>query len=188
MMKELGAKLKDARTRKGFSQEELAERSQVNLRTIQRIENNQNEPRGKTLNLLCEVLEINTEDLLDYGKHEDRQFLVFFHLSVLTFLVIPLGNIILPLILWLTKKDKIIGLKNVGVTLLNFQINWSIVSFISIAIYAYMKIMHWQFFEIPLYVFLGLYVVNIALSIYFAIKVKQDKTNSLYPNLLKWIE
>ncbi|WP_240032218.1 helix-turn-helix domain-containing protein [Psychroflexus aestuariivivens] len=188
MMKELGTKLKEARTRKGFSQEDLAERSQVNLRTIQRIENNQNEPRGKTLNLLCHVLEINTEDLLDYGKHEDRQFIVFFHLSVLTFLVIPLGNIILPLILWLTKKDKIIDLKNVGAALLNFQINWSILSFISIAIYTYMKIMHYGVFEILLYIFFGLQILNITFPIYFAIKAKQGKTKSLYPNLLKWID
>jgi len=37
-------------------------------------------------------------------------------------LVFPLGNIILPMILWLTKKDKIIGLKEVGANLLNYQI------------------------------------------------------------------
>ncbi|MCX6262508.1 MAG: DUF4870 domain-containing protein, partial [Bacteroidia bacterium] len=28
-----------------------------------------------------------------------------FHLSVLTFIFIPLGNIIIPLILWITKRD-----------------------------------------------------------------------------------
>ena len=34
--------------------------------------------------------------------------------------------IILPLILWMNKKDKIIGLKEVGANLLNFQIIWSV--------------------------------------------------------------
>ena len=48
-MKEVGSKIREIRKRKGLSQEELAK---VNLRTIQRIENNANESSGKTLNLL----------------------------------------------------------------------------------------------------------------------------------------
>ena len=43
----VGVKIKELRKKKGFSQEELAETAKVNLRTIQRIENNENEPRGK---------------------------------------------------------------------------------------------------------------------------------------------
>jgi len=45
---------------------------------------------------------------------------------VLTFIFIPLGNIIIPLILWLTKRDKIIGLNEQGADLLNFQILWTL--------------------------------------------------------------
>ena len=105
-MKEIGLKIKELRKKKGWSQEELADEAKVNLRTIQRIENNESEPRGKTLSLICTALDINTEDILDYGKEEDHNYLFFFYLSVLSFLVIPLGNIILPLILWLNKKIK----------------------------------------------------------------------------------
>jgi uncharacterized Tic20 family protein len=39
---------------------------------------------------------------------------------------IPLGNIIIPLILWITKRDKIIGLNEQGADLLNFQILWTL--------------------------------------------------------------
>ena len=99
-MNTLGGKIKELRKKKGLSQEELAESSKVNLRTIQRIEKDQSEPRGKTLNLICQVLGVNAEDILDYGKEENTQYLMFFHLSVLVFLCIPLGNIILPMILW----------------------------------------------------------------------------------------
>jgi len=120
-MNEIGKKIRDVRKKKGLSQEELAESAKVNLRTIQRVENNENEPRGKTLNLICEVLDINAEDILDYGKQTDKSYLIIFHLSVIVFLVIPVGNIILPMILWLTKKDKIIGLKETGANLLNFH-------------------------------------------------------------------
>ena len=51
-MKGVGSKIREIRKRKGLSQEELAEVAKVNLRTIQRIENNANESSGKTLNLL----------------------------------------------------------------------------------------------------------------------------------------
>ena len=93
-MNEIGKKIKEIRKKKGLSQEELAESAKVNLRTIQRIENNESEPRGKTLNLICEVLDINAEDILDYGKQTDKSYLTIFHLSVIVFLAIPVGNII----------------------------------------------------------------------------------------------
>jgi uncharacterized Tic20 family protein len=76
--------------------------------------------------MLCSVLEINIEDILDYGKTEDNKYIRLFHLSVLTFIFIPLGNIIIPLILWITKRDKIIGLNEQGAALLNFQILWTL--------------------------------------------------------------
>ncbi|WP_291864233.1 helix-turn-helix transcriptional regulator [Maribacter sp.] len=60
----LGEKISAGRKVKGLTQEELAELAKVNLRTIQRIENSENEPRGKTLVLICEVLDIDLEDLL----------------------------------------------------------------------------------------------------------------------------
>ena len=63
-MSVIGEKISAGRKAKGLTQEELAELSKVNLRTIQRIENNENEPRGKTLVLICEVLDIDLESLL----------------------------------------------------------------------------------------------------------------------------
>jgi len=187
-MNEIGKKIREVRKKKGLSQEELAEFAKVNLRTIQRIENNESEPRGKTLNLLCEVLEINIEDILDYGKQTDKNYLIFFHLSVIAFLFIPLGNLILPLILWFNKKDKIIGLKSIGANLLNFQIIWSVFTFISITTFALFKIMHYGTYEILFYLFVSLYAVNIILPIIFAIKTNKGKTEKLYPNLIKLIK
>lgn len=60
----IGKKISETRKIRGLTQEELAEQSQINLRTIQRIENNENEPRGRTLSLICEVLHIDSEELL----------------------------------------------------------------------------------------------------------------------------
>jgi transcriptional regulator with XRE-family HTH domain len=58
-MESLGELIYNSRKNKNITQEELAELSKVNLRTIQRIENNENKPRESTLKLLFEVLEIN---------------------------------------------------------------------------------------------------------------------------------
>ncbi len=187
-MTEIGKKIREVRKKKGFSQEELAESAKVNLRTIQRIENNESEPRGKTLNLICEVLDINAEDILDYGKKTDKSYLIIFHLSVIIFLAIPVGNIIVPLILWMNKKDKIIGLKKIGANLLNFQIVWSVLTFISITTFALFKIMHYGTYDILFYIFIGLYALNIILPITFAIKTNQGKTVNLYPNIIKMVK
>ena len=82
-MNEIGEKIKELRRKKGLSQEELAEQAGINLRTIQRIENNESEPRGNTMHLICKVLDIHAEDILDYGKQTDNSFMMYFHLSVL---------------------------------------------------------------------------------------------------------
>ncbi|WP_231481244.1 helix-turn-helix domain-containing protein [Sediminibacter sp. Hel_I_10] len=166
----------------------MAESAKVNLRTIQRIENNESEPRGKTLNLICVVLEINAEDILDYGKQANKSYLIIFHLSVITFLAIPVGNIILPLILWMNKKDNIVGLKEIGANLLNFQIIWSVLTFISITAFALFKIMHYGYYPILFYIFIGLYALNIILPITFAIRTNKGKLENLYPNLIKLIK
>lgn len=187
-MNEIGKKIKEARKKKGLSQEELAESAKVNLRTIQRIENNESEPRGKTLNLICKVLNINAEDILDFGKEKDKGYLTIFHLSVIVFLAIPVGNIIIPMILWLNKKDKIIGLKEIGANLLNYQIVWSIITFIIIIGFAFFKIMHYGYYPFLFYIFIGLYVLNVVLPIIFAIKTNKGKIEKFYPNLIKLIK
>jgi len=184
-MKEIGRKIRIIRKRKGLSQEELAELAKINLRTIQRIENNANEPSGKTLSLLCEALEINIEELVEYGKAEDKTFLMLFHLSVLSFMILPLGNIIIPLILWLTKKNKIVGLKEIGANLINFQIIWAILFYTSIILGALGKLTHSNF-KIFLYSIIILPILNVALTIVFAIKTNKGNTKTYYPNF-KWL-
>jgi transcriptional regulator with XRE-family HTH domain len=65
MMNTLGNRISEARKTKGLTQEELSELAKVNLRTIQRIENNENEPRNKTLQLICGILELDYNDLIN---------------------------------------------------------------------------------------------------------------------------
>lgn len=191
-MSDIGNKIKDARKRKGLSQEELAELAKVNLRTIQRIENNENEPRGKTLNLICDALDLNIEDILDYGKDDNKNYLIGLHLSVLSVFIIPLGNIIIPLIIWMTQKDKITHLKTIGSNILNFQILWTAITYGTIILFAINHILHIAsvFVNVKFLIFFWLisHTVNIILPILFAVKTSQGKTHGLYPNILKLIK
>jgi len=192
-MIEIGKRIKEIRNKKGLSQEELAEASQVNLRTIQRIENNANAPRGKTLNLICEALNVTSEDILDYGKEKDTNYLVFFHLSVLVGVIIPTGNIIIPAILWFHKKDKIVGLESIGANLINFQITLTLMTFINLILGVFFKIFHIQIGPITgnillTFPWLFLYALNIILPILFAVKISNGKMKCFYPNLIKLIK
>lgn len=188
-MNTVGTKIKEIRLKKGMSQEELATESQVSLRTIQRIEKNENEPRGKTLQLICETLDINIEELLDYGKHEDQQFMMFFHLSVLAGVFIPIGNIILPLILWLTKKDKTQGLQEIGARLLNFQILFTAFYFLAVIAVSLGKVMHWfPIYFSHMFMFIIIcWVVNSTAALILAIANGRGKQVT-YPSIIPMIK
>lgn len=71
-MTSIGNKILENRKLKGLTQEELAELSKVNIRTIQRIENNENEPRGKTLNLIFDVLDIDKSHFANSVEQNDN--------------------------------------------------------------------------------------------------------------------
>lgn len=53
---------------------------------------------------------------------EERQWAMFAHLSALIGLIIPLGNVVGPLIIWLMKKDTSAFIDDQGKESLNFQI------------------------------------------------------------------
>lgn len=72
-MNGIGKRICEARKLKGLTQEELAELSKVNIRTIQRVENDENIPRGKTLSSICEILEIDQEDLQKIETMEKKK-------------------------------------------------------------------------------------------------------------------
>ena len=67
---EFGARLKEIRTSLNCSQQELSEQTGLNLRTIQRIENNEVKPSLYSLKVIGEAL--NT-DLSDFVKKSDTK-------------------------------------------------------------------------------------------------------------------
>jgi transcriptional regulator with XRE-family HTH domain len=195
-METIGEKILEIRKQKGLTQEELADLAKINLRTLQRIEKNETEPRGNTLKLLCNVLELNLGDIIDYGKREDNRYLSFFHLSVLSFVLFPLGNIIIPSILWFTKRDKILDLNKQGADLLNFQILWTILSFGSLTIGLMLSIgqlgekqtSDTTYLHPLFYIGLALCLLNIIYPIIVSILVRKNSHKKYYFALFKFIK
>ena len=126
----LSARVKELRNKKGMSQEVLAEESGLSLRTIQRIENGDSNPTGDSLKRLSNALDVNPDELIDWTIKEDNKYLIFLNLSALTFLFFPMLGILVPFILWTSKKDKIKNINKLGKGLINFEITWTILLFL----------------------------------------------------------
>lgn len=117
---DLGHKVAELRQQKGLTQEQLAEKCEVNPRTIQRIESGEVDPRSYTLQCLSRELDF---DFLSGENKNDSLWLVVLHLSN----IIPL--LIVPLLLWSWKKSQSSKIDQQGRSVLNFQITMILLLF-----------------------------------------------------------
>lgn len=138
----LAQKIVQIRKAKGYSQEELANKANISLRTLQRIEKGQSEPRGHTLRAIAEELNVPVEELMDFTKKEDKGYLQVMNLSALSYWVVPLMNILVPMALWLFKRDKILGVEKLGRQIVFIQLVWTVITYSCFIGFALLKIMH----------------------------------------------
>lgn len=190
----IGAKITQFRKQKALSQESLAELSKVNIRTIQRIENNETIPRGATLKLLCDALEISPEEIINFEKTEDHSYLIWLNLSVMIGFIIPLGNIIIPLILWIANRNKIENVDDQGKNILNFQIIFTALIFF-ILIFGFLSFFIFSnyrnqlfIYQLSLILFLTLPTLNFILPIVNAICISKGTIKNFYPNIIRFIK
>jgi uncharacterized protein len=66
-----------------------------------------------------------------YINNEERSMSMLCHLSALAMFIIPFGNIIGPLVVWLIKKDQYVEVDRQGKDALNFQISVMLYAIIS---------------------------------------------------------
>jgi len=136
----IGQKIKELRIKKGLTQEELAERTKLSVRTIQRIESGDVDPRTYTLSLLAEALDVELEVFTNekaqnaqYAKKpmmteaEKTKWLALLHVSGIFVLIV------LPLIVYLWKKEDIPEMEEHFTHVMNFQI--SVIVYILVAIF-----------------------------------------------------
>lgn len=72
----------------------------------------------------------NQSKIID--MRQDRSLLVITHLSQLLDLITGFGGFIVPLILWLTQRDKVLAMDGHGKSIMNFQISMFIYAVICV--------------------------------------------------------
>ncbi|HEX3009897.1 MAG TPA: helix-turn-helix domain-containing protein [Bacteroidales bacterium] len=163
---ELARKIKELRNRKGFSQEELAEKAGLSLRTVQRIENGETEPRGDSLKRLASAFNVSPDEIIDWQITGDNRIVNLLNLTQLSFLVFPALGFLLPLMIWISQKDKVKNIDKIGKSIINFQVTWTIVLFVTFLIWGIDKILK---LYIPLpalgpaVLIIPLYIINLAI-------------------------
>lgn len=190
----LAKRVKELRNRRGLSQELLAENSGLGIRTIQRIENGETAPRGDTLRRLANALDTSPDEIIDWTISEDKGFLMALNLSSLGFILFPLLGILIPLILWISKKGKIKEVNHIGKEIMNFQITWTMV--IILTYIYFIGSMYYRLSQAgdispgvmgnPVIKFgvLGfLYLYNIVLIVINTVKIENEKKVKYFPKL-----
>jgi len=135
---ETGKFIKELRIKKGMTQDELANETEVSTRTIQRIENGEVDPRAYTLQMIAKALDVDfsmfveneTAESKEIQKVNDQNWFGLLHLSGLLPLIFP------TVIIWNLKKDKTKDISNhyravitmqlciLGITLVGLWIYW----------------------------------------------------------------
>jgi uncharacterized Tic20 family protein len=120
---------------KGITQETLSELCGLNVRTIQRIESGEVDPRLYTLKSIAEALEVSLEELLPAPTQHELNQIAILHITPAGFFIFPvIGNVLFPFIFWMLKREEVNGINKHGKDILNSQLTYSIVISIMIGI------------------------------------------------------
>lgn len=124
---------------KGYTQEYLSEQTTVGVRTIQRIEKGETQPHLQTVKLLAVGLDIEVNDLLpiDNPNEEDiqRKWMLLLHGIPFLGLIIPFGNILFPLFLWIHKSNDNKTYEDHGRAVVNFHCSITLYFIISLLLF-----------------------------------------------------
>jgi uncharacterized Tic20 family protein len=123
----IAKKIIHCRKLKGITQETLADATGLNVRTIQRIEAGEVDPRLYTLKSIADALGVNIEQLLPEPTQHELNQLAVLHITPVAFFFFPVvGNVLLPFIFWMLKREEINGVNKHGKEILNGQLTYSI--------------------------------------------------------------
>jgi transcriptional regulator with XRE-family HTH domain len=121
---ETGKLIKELRIKKGMTQEELADKTEVTVRIIQRIENGEVDPRAYTLQMIAKALDVDYDLFVKNEPDEEHEinqvnannWLGLLHFSGFIPLIFP------TVLIWNNKKDKIKGMSEHYRDVISFQL------------------------------------------------------------------
>jgi len=130
-----GKKIAVARKLKGLTQEELADLSQITVRTIQRIEAGTNTPQSFTLKAIAKALDIEYESLINPEPETStitpatddlRHFMILFNFSCFTYIIIPWLHSLVPMYILKKRTAITAGAIQYGRAIIRRQVYWVI--------------------------------------------------------------
>ncbi|MGB8191036.1 MAG: helix-turn-helix domain-containing protein [Chitinophagaceae bacterium] len=197
----LHQKITSARKSKGLTQEELADLTNITVRTIQRIESGESIPRTYTIKAIAKALDLPFGSLINEGiadtapavaagqvslKEEDgRHFLQVFCLSAFSYIVVPYVHFLIPAYLLKKRKEENIGVIRFAKKFIRGQITWVIIThllFLMVVVYdllmaAYFNKKYAVYFLWPFFI---MYFVNAISIVKSLAQIKQmdfDRAN-----------
>ena len=174
------SKLKYNREKLNLTQEELAAKSGVSVRTIQRIESGI-EPKGYTLKVLSKTLNVDHNELINTTGIQNSinyPLIKLINLSCLPVTIIPPLNIVLPLVIMFIKKE----FNPTSKQIVSIQILWTILSFILFMAGSFVKNWFSLGSKFILIIMVLLVLTNIAIILLNAIAIDKDKELSVRLN------
>ncbi|WP_228527523.1 helix-turn-helix domain-containing protein [Pararhodonellum marinum] len=114
---QLGQKIQEWRKAKGLTQEELVERCNINVRTIQRIEAGEVTPRSYTVKAILEVLEVKPEEVKNLQLEKEEvsvpsnlnSWLRFSFIAGIIYLILAVVESVIDVQLFLEKSSFSVG-------------------------------------------------------------------------------
>ncbi|WP_425391634.1 helix-turn-helix domain-containing protein [Ekhidna sp.] len=183
---QIASKIRALRTKKGWSQEALADQSGINHRTVQRIENGESKPTGDTIKRLASALNVAPDELIDWPLEENHGFLLSLNLASLTFIPFPPLGILIPSIMWISRKDKVQHANKLGIKIINFQINWFLLLLtftVLLFVGGGVNILEGPTFAMFFKLYLVMYLINVFLIILNTIRINLKK-ETWYPLMI----
>ncbi|WP_282134779.1 helix-turn-helix domain-containing protein [Seonamhaeicola maritimus] len=151
---------------KGYTQEDLSDKSSVGVRTIKRIEKGEVQPHLQTVKLLAIGLDVNLDNLIVIENPNEeviqRKWMLLFHASPFLGLLIPFANVLFPLFLWIHKSGDNKTYDKHGRAVFNFHCTITLLFFVSLL----------AFFPFPGFNFFGTAVVVLFGIVVSAINIR----------------
>lgn len=136
----IGLVIKELRIKKGLTQEELAERTELSTRTIQRIENGEVDPRAYSLQMIAKALDVDFSLFVEDNPHtektkNDNLIAGLIHLSGLFLIFIP------TILLWAFYRKKVPSVYDHFKEVISLQLTiWLILILPGIALHYFFKL------------------------------------------------
>ncbi|MCM8568547.1 helix-turn-helix transcriptional regulator [Gramella jeungdoensis] len=170
------SKLLTYRENLNLTQKELSEKSGLSIRTIQRIESG-TEPKGHTLKVLLNTLNITKEEFLGEPKpNMNKNIIKWINFSSLMF-IIPLANILLPLLIMKKKKQ----VNSITKQIISIQILWTLLTIVFVGISPFFV----RWFGTSRQLTLILLVISILINLYIIFRnaIEIENKDRLYIKL-----